>query len=478
VTAVRSAAPAADTPLPAGFRLTLDPSVKQLSDELWFGGSPARVVRLTAAGRQAWAALQHAPVTTRTGGRLARRLTDAGLAHPVPAPATGPADVVVAVPVRDRADQLARCLAGTGPGYPVVVVDDGSVDARAIARVVGAHGARLVRHAENRGPAAARNSALAASESEFVAFLDSDCVPGGDWIRPLLGHFADPLVAAVAPRIEPRVAPTTAGRYLRAGSSLDLGAVAARVAPRTRVAYVPTAALLVRRSALTGLSPGAPFDADLRVGEDVDLVWRLHAAGWRLRYDPGVRVGHTEPDGWRALLARRFRYGTSAAALARRHPHDSDPLVLHPWPAGAVTAALAGRPVLAAAAFGAALATTGRTLRRAGVPTRGLTRASAQALVQTGLGIGRYSTQLAAPALLILARHRPVAAAALLLAPALTEWRRSRADLDPVRFAAARIVDDLAYGAGVWAGCLRHRTLRPVLPSVVRRPVRIENERS
>ena len=48
----------------------------------------------------------------------------------------------------------------------------------------------------------------------------------------------------------------------------------------TKVSYVPTAALLVRRAALDSVTPGggAVFDPALRYGEDVDLVWRLHDA--------------------------------------------------------------------------------------------------------------------------------------------------------------------------------------------------------
>src|SRR5699024_931328 len=46
------------------------------------------------------------------------------------------------------------------------------------------------------------------------------------------------------------------------------------------------------------------------------------------------------------------------------------------------------------------------------------------------------------------------------------EWRRTRADLDPVRFLAARRLDDLAYGAGVWSGALRGRSVRALLPDV------------
>ena len=73
-------------------------------------------------------------------------------------------------------------------------------------------------------------------------------------------------------------------------SPLDMGDRPAEVQPGRRVSYVPSAALLVRRSAL----PEDPFDPALRYGEDVDLIWRLIDAGWRVRYEPGVVVHHEE----------------------------------------------------------------------------------------------------------------------------------------------------------------------------------------
>jgi glycosyltransferase involved in cell wall biosynthesis len=110
----------------------------------------------------------------------------------------------------------------------------------------------VIRREVAGGPAAARNEGLQHVEGEFVAFLDSDCVPPEDWIERLGGHFDDPRVAAVAPRI----------RALDGGRSpLDMG-------PGRRVPYVPSAALIVRRSL-------ASFDPALRYGEDVDLIWRL-----------------------------------------------------------------------------------------------------------------------------------------------------------------------------------------------------------
>ena len=82
------------------------------------------------------------------------------------------------IPVRDRHAELARCLAGLAGTSRVIVVDDGSADPAAIQSAAAAAGASVVRRPVNGGPAAARNTGLAAAQTPLVAFLDSDCVPG------------------------------------------------------------------------------------------------------------------------------------------------------------------------------------------------------------------------------------------------------------------------------------------------------------
>lgn len=517
----RAATPAA-APLPAGFGIEMDADTRELSDGSLFGGSPARVLRLTGAGAAALEELRAGPARSAPARQLARRLTDAGLAHPVPPettdrnpPANGAgqrdavAAVTVIIPVRDRAAMLDRCLSAVGRQFPVVVVDDGSSDPARIAAVAARHGAAVGRRDVSGGPAAARNTGLAGVVTSLIAFLDSDCVPPPGWISCLAAHFTDPLVGAVAPRIvaagPAAASQSSAARYAAACGSLDLGARAARVRPGSRVSYVPTAALLVRRAALDSVTgDGAAsdrmagtsaassrgiFDPALRYGEDVDLVWRLNDAGWRVRYEPTVQVPHDGPASWPALLRRRFRYGTSAAPLARRHPGNLAPLVLQPWPAVTVAALLARRPLGAAAGVAAAWLDLTGAVRRAGVPADGAPAATLTAVRQTWLGIGRYATQFAAPALaLTLAKPggrsatrrlgRRAAAASLLLGPALTAYAERKPELDPVRFTLAHIADDVCYGAGVWAGCLRERTAVPLRPAISMRPVRITTPRS
>ena len=61
------------------------------------------------------------------------------------------------------------------------------------------------------------------------------------------------------------------------------------------------------------------------------------------------------------------------------------------------------------------------------------------------------------------------AAAVAAIADAAWEYARLRPGLDPLRFALARRLDDAAYGAGVWWGALRGRSIRALLPAITTR---------
>src|SRR6202034_478521 len=156
----------------------------------------------------------------RSAQLLARRLASGGAFIPR-APSTDGAtgDVTVVVPVRDGPAQLDRLLRALG-GLACIVVDDASADAGATKEIAERHGASFIGLSSNVGPAGARNAGLASVHSPLVAFVDSDCVPAEGWLGPLLGHFDDPMVGAVAPRI---TGADHLGRYETARSSLDRG---------------------------------------------------------------------------------------------------------------------------------------------------------------------------------------------------------------------------------------------------------------
>ena len=78
-------------------------------------------------------------------------------------------------------------------------------------------------------------------------------------------------------------------RYEAVRSSLDLGQREAPVVPYGTVSYVPSAAIICRRSVMDQVGG---FDETLKSGEDVDLCWRFIEAGARLRYEPIAMVAH------------------------------------------------------------------------------------------------------------------------------------------------------------------------------------------
>jgi mycofactocin system glycosyltransferase len=411
---------------------------------------------------------------------VARLLLDRGLADPVwPATARDDGavdDVTVVVPVQDRPRLLARLLAALPPGLPVVVVDDGSAEPGPTRAVASEFGARLLRHETGRGPAAARNTGLSVVRTDHVAFLDSDVVPVPGWLALLRRHLDDPAVGLVGPRVlgaEPRPDDGWLCRYEAARSSLDLGPRPAPVQPLGRVAYLPSAALLARRTAL-----GRGFDEDLPVAEDVDLVWRVHEAGWRVRYEPGAAVRHDHRTTLGPWLRRKAYYGSGAALLAQRHGSDVAPMVLSPWTAALTVAVLAQRrwsPPTAALLCAGVTASLSRRLRGGDTPVRtaaALTALGAvSALQQAASALTRHYWPLA----LVAAAGSPRARRALVVAAvgdALLDHRRKQPDLDPVRFAVARRLDDLAYGTGLWAGALRARSPRALVPAFRGFPLR------
>jgi mycofactocin system glycosyltransferase len=334
------------------------------------------------------------------------------------------------------------------------------------------HDAELIRLEENRGPADARNAGLARVQTPFVLFVDTDVVLRPGAVGLLLRHFADDRLAAVAPRVSGLTTRDANWilRYENARSSLDHGADASLVRPHSPMAWVSTTCLLARTSAL-----GGGFGAGMRVAEDVDLVWRLVAEGWRVRYEPLALVEHEHRASARAWLGRKFTYGTGAATLARRHPGLAAPAVLSPWAAAVLVAVAAQRSWSLPVAGGVTAATALHIARRLGATEHphvlaarltghGLTAATGQGFA---LAVRHWWPAFALPALRSRRARRIVAVAAA--ADAVWEYARLQPDLDPVRFAAARRLDDLAYGAGVWWGAWRARSAAALLPVITRR---------
>jgi mycofactocin system glycosyltransferase len=460
--------------LPDGFGVRIDPRVRAYSGGRFLvGGSPTRLLQL-APEAAALIGDGYLEVTDLASATVARRLLDSGVANPRPRLLPSPEDMTVVVPHCNDAAGLERLL-GTLRGHSVIVVDDGSDQPVRIPRTRGRCRVTVLRHDRRRGAAAARNAGLRAATTEFVAFLDSDVVPRAGWLEVMLGHFSDPEVALVAPRIVARGPATTVlGRYESARSSLDRGRREAAVTSRGAVSYVPGAALLVRRRAL--LAEGG-FDEEMRSAADIDLCWRLERAGWRLRYEPAAHVACDHPVSFGRWFGRKVSHGAGAAPLARRHAGMVAPLSVPFWTvvATALLATASGWGVLGGlTTLIAALVRLRRVFAELDNPTRvaaiQLARGFSAAVWRIVSALCRHYWPVTMLAMVTSGRIRRIALT-MAVADGLADWftHRDTGGLDPLRYLACKRLDDLAYGAGLWWGAARARNVTVLRPAVLPR---------
>ena len=231
---------------------------------------------------------------------------------------------------------LDALLEQTRPVQRVVAVDTGSRD-RSGSLLTGKLGQgavfgmerstgyatavrRALQHKAASAPVAGSAGAQPRGRSEQVEWiwlLHDDCEPAPDALEQLLRGAAEtPTAAVLGPKLK-----DWADRdvVLEAGLSLDtVGRRTTGIEPREvdqgqhdgdrDVLAVSSAGMLIRRDAwdqVGGFDPGMAL-----FGEDIDLCWRVHAAGYRVRVITDAVVYH-------ALAATRGRRAISVGRRAR-----------------------------------------------------------------------------------------------------------------------------------------------------------------
>jgi len=416
------------------------------------------------------------PTTTAFLDSLARRRL---LLKQAPPPERLPT-VTAIVPAHGRPEATRACVESLlAQDYPadlldVIVVDDAS--APPLAPALAGLPVRLLRQDENLGQSAARNRAAELARGEVLAFLDNDCVAAPGWLRTLVAALDEPGVDIAGGRVlaPPPEGPVAA--FEAARSPLDMGPVSGPVGPGEPISYMPSCNLVIRRSLFARIGG---FDPAMRLGEDVDLIWRALATGARARYVAEGAVVHHHRVRLGALLRRRADYASSEADLQRRHPAGRRTMTL-PRMALALLAALVAlwsAPVLAgllgagiAVALAREIGHKRRELRRHGVPLpwgrvgAAVVLQHRAALYHLGANVTRYySLPLLALALL----WRPLLPALLLLCltPPVLDYYRLRPRLPLILFVGLYWLELGAYQLGVWRGCRERRTLRPLAPA-------------
>jgi mycofactocin glycosyltransferase len=444
-----------------GTAVALDVSARFYDRDLIAGGTPWGLLRLPGPSRAVVERWRRGDVVRPGEELFARTLIQRGLLE-ARYPELPSTDVDVVIPVRDDAPGLSRLL-GELRSPRVTVVDDGSLEPVRLAELAASFGARVIRLETSEGPGAARNAGMRATQRPFVLFVDADVVVGDadDVLARLRSVFADPAVGAVAPRVRGVAGEGVRDRFELAYGALDLGTRSALVRPGGPVPYVPSACLMVRRDAM-----GDGFDPDLRVGEDVDVVWRLVDQGWLVRYVADVTVSHPARSSWPAWWRQRVRYGASSAPLAQRYGARLSPLRADPGTLLAWAGVVARAPWLTARAFTVVRDSLARRLGATTEhPREVATALVTRSMLLSGGPLARALVRTYGPALLVCALH-PRARRRVLGVWMLGTAYRFRSSRPRASDVVLGVADDLAYALGVAVGAWRARSLASVTPSV------------
>lgn len=202
--------------------------------------------------------------------------------------------VSVIIPAYNRADVISRAinsvLAQTLQNFEIIVIDDGSEPP---IRKIKNNKISLIRHHENKGAAAARNTGIRAARGKLIAFLDSD----DEWLP-------DKLQKQVA--------------FLEKNPSVDACATAHYLSfpPKRTVLHIPTRPNSWKKRLLLGcdIGPGTTLmvrkSCFEKVGTFDTSFPRLEDLDWLMRF-----VNHFEIEILNTPLAMVYRHGFPSAKL-------------------------------------------------------------------------------------------------------------------------------------------------------------------
>ncbi len=226
----------------------------------------------------------------------------------------------VIVPAYHAVKVLPHCLAALQhqsidrADYEIIVVDDGSQDdtPTVAEQALGGFHGRVIRAAHG-GPAQARNIGTNAAAGAIILFTDADCEPLPDWIEQMIRPFDDPQVAGVMGTYRSRQT-QLAARF----AQIEFEHRYAHMRQLKSIDLIATYSAAYRKSVLQAVG-GFELGAISANNEDVELAYRVSAAGHRLVFNPQASVFHTHVPTLRRYLSTKFKRGYGRTLVYRQH---------------------------------------------------------------------------------------------------------------------------------------------------------------
>ncbi len=213
--------------------------------------------------------------------------------------------ISVIIPVRNGAATLSRCLEALnqsqGVTWECIVVDDGSTDeTAAVARRWGAHLIQSDR--PGSGPGRARNLGAQLATAPFLCFLDADVVAHPDTLEQFVALFeADPSLAAAFGSYD--ASPAEPGLLSQYRNLLHHFV---HQTGQEQASTFWSGCGAIRRDIFLELGGFDPAYTRPSI-EDIELGYRLHARGARIRLAKHVQVTHLKRWTFRGIVTTDIR---------------------------------------------------------------------------------------------------------------------------------------------------------------------------
>lgn len=228
--------------------------------------------------------------------------------------------VSVVVPAYNEGRVIDGCirsiLACAYPFKELILVDDGSRDdTLALMRRYAGHPRVTVIAKANGGKASALNAGLQRARGEVVFFVDADGQFRDDTIHAMLEGFTSPAVGAVCGNDSPVNLDRVQTRLLCLLSHVGTGFVRRALSTVNCLPIVSGNIGAFRREAL---ERAGPFREGF-IGEDLELTWRIHRAGYRVAFQPRAIVYAESPSTLLGLWKQRVRWARGLLQTAWLH---------------------------------------------------------------------------------------------------------------------------------------------------------------
>lgn len=250
-----------------------------------------------------------------------------------------PIQISVIIPTYNRIEQLKKCLYSlfdqtfSRTNFEIIIIDDGSTDAteNLVKSLQKKYKNLKYFKQKNKGPASARNLGLKHAKGHILAFLDDDCKVNDDWLDSLVNLHGDNNTFIIGGEIVNEgnifaktvqisqvfwlnTIHTVSVKTLK--DFLNLIKKFEDSGPQRFVNFLPSNNFSFKKIILKDVV----FDESFYItGEDLDLCQTLKDKGYKLLYDPAIKVKHNPRLNFFSFIKKHFLYGRGFGYFKRKH---------------------------------------------------------------------------------------------------------------------------------------------------------------